>query len=98
MIIFSDGKRVQFSIDVYKAGHRRRLAAGLPFKLHFHVSRNTVFTLALTAEVPMKVISTLASHASIATTESYSHLINPSKIAGVDPWPMIGGTGAIGEG
>jgi integrase len=70
-------------------------AAGLPFKLHFHVSRHTFITLALTAGVPMKVISTLAGHASIATTEIYSHLINPAKIAGVDALPVIGGAAEI---
>lgn len=65
-------------------------AAGLPFKLHFHVSRHTFITLALTAGVPMKVISTLAGHSSIATTEIYSHLISPAKIAGVDALPVLG--------
>ena len=70
-------------------------AAGLPFKLHFHVSRHTFITLALTAGVPMKVISTLAGHASIATTEIYSHLINPAKIAGVDALPVIGGAAEL---
>ncbi|MDT9547421.1 MAG: tyrosine-type recombinase/integrase [Chlorobium phaeovibrioides] len=64
--------------------------AGLPFRLHFHVSRHTFITLALTAGVPMKVISVLAGHASIATTEIYSHMINPAKIAGVDALPLIG--------
>ena len=70
-------------------------AAGLPFKLHFHVSRHTFITLALTAGVPMKVISTLAGHSSIATTEIYSHLINPAKIAGVDALPVIGGAAEL---
>ncbi|NTV47686.1 MAG: tyrosine-type recombinase/integrase, partial [Chlorobiales bacterium] len=66
-------------------------AAGLPFKLTFHVGRHTFISLGIAAGVPIKILSGLAGHATVNMTETYVHLLNPAKIAGVDALPVIGG-------
>lgn len=65
-------------------------AAGLPFKLTFHIGRHTFITLGIEAGVNIKVLSGLAGHASVAMTEAYVHLLSPAKLAGVDALPVIG--------
>lgn len=64
--------------------------AGIPFRLHFHISRHTYAALSLQGGVPIYNLSKMMGHSSVAMTEIYSHLIPEAKIAAVDALPTLG--------
>jgi integrase len=63
--------------------------AGLPFHLHFHISRHTYATLSLQGGVPIYNLSKMMGHSTVAMTEIYSHMISEAKIAAVDALPTL---------
>lgn len=64
------------------------LNAGLPFHLHYHISRHTYAALSLQGGVPIYNLSKMMGHSSVAMTEIYSHLIPEAKLAAVDALPV----------
>jgi integrase len=62
--------------------------AGIPFHLHFHVSRHTYAALSLQGGVPIYNLSKMMGHSRVSMTEIYSHLIPEAKIAAVDALPV----------
>ena len=63
--------------------------AGLPFNLHFHISRHTYAALSLQGGVPIYNLSKMMGHSTVAMTEIYSHMISDAKIAAVDALPTL---------
>jgi integrase len=57
--------------------------AALPFQLHFHVSRHTFATAAVTQGVDVYTVSKLLGHTNISTTQRYIELIGINKQAAV---------------
>lgn len=53
---------------------------GLPFSLHFHISRHTFATIGLNKGVDVKTISTLMGHTSVLTTEKVYASVLPSTL------------------
>jgi integrase len=53
--------------------------ANIDKHIHFHVSRHTFATLALSRGVDIYTVSKLMGHSSVAVTEIYANLINKKK-------------------
>ena len=53
---------------------------GLPFSLHFHISRHTFATIGLNKGVDVKTISTLMGHSSVVVTEKVYASVLPSTL------------------
>jgi len=69
--------------------HRLGVDAGLTWKLHFHASRHTFATLALTQGNDLYTVSKLLGHREIATTQVYSHIIDSKKVDAVNQLPVL---------
>ena len=54
-------------------------SAGIKKYIHFHVSRHTWATLAITRGVDIYTVSKLMGHSSVAITEIYANLINEKR-------------------
>lgn len=65
------------------------LSAGLKFRLHFHVSRHTFATSALTAGVDHYTVSKLLGHTDIGTTQRYIRLVDSKRLAAVQSLPDV---------
>ncbi|WP_041467352.1 tyrosine-type recombinase/integrase [Chlorobium phaeobacteroides] len=72
------------------------IRAGLPFKLHFHVSRHTFATMNLTAGCDLYTVSKLLGHREIKTTQIYGRIVDSKKLDAVQALPVL--QGAIGNG
>jgi site-specific recombinase XerD len=53
--------------------------AGIKKHIHFHVSRHSWATLALTRGVDIYTVSKIMGHSSVAITEIYANLINKKR-------------------
>ncbi len=65
------------------------LSAGLPFRLHFHVSRHTFATMAITAGVDHYTVSKLLGHTDIGTTQRYIRLVDSKRLEAVQALPSV---------
>lgn len=65
------------------------LSAGLPFRLHFHVSRHTFATAAITAGVDHYTVSKLLGHTDIGTTQRYIRLVDTKRLDAVQALPSV---------
>lgn len=63
--------------------------AGLNWPLHFHSSRHTFATLALTQGNDLFTVSKLLGHREIGTTQVYSHIIDAKKVDAVNQLPVL---------
>ncbi len=59
-------------------------AAGIKKKIHYHVSRHTWATLAISRGVDIYTVSKIMHHSSVAITEIYSNLIDKKKFEVAD--------------
>jgi len=64
-------------------------AANLPFRLHFHVSRHTFATMAITAGVEHYTVSKLLGHTDIGTTQRYIRLVDTKRLEAVQALPAV---------
>lgn len=64
-------------------------AAGIDKKVTFHVARHTFATLALTAEIPIEVVSDLLNHSDIATTQIYAEIIGKQKVVAANKFDNL---------
>ena len=69
---------------VQLAVHRYALAAGLPHDVHPHVLRHSFATHMLEGGADVRVVQELLGHASVATTQIYTHVTENAKRAAVD--------------
>ena len=69
--------------------HKLGTDAGLSWSLHFHSSRHTFATLALTQGSDLFTVSKLLGHREIGTTQVYSHIIDSEKIDAVNQLPVL---------
>jgi integrase len=60
--------------DIYKI-----LCPSLSINIHFHVSRHSWATLALSKGVDIYTVSKIMGHSSVAITEIYANLINKKR-------------------
>ncbi len=65
------------------------LSAGLPFRLHFHVSRHTFATAAITAGVDHYTVSKLLGHTDIGTTQRYIRLVDSKRLEAIQSLPSV---------
>ncbi len=63
--------------------------SGLSWRLHFHASRHTFASLALSAGTAFFTVSKLLGHRDLKTTEIYSHLNPKDQIKAVQGMPML---------
>jgi len=59
--------------------HGWAVRAGISKKVTFHVGRHTFATLALSAGVPLKVVSDYLGHSSVVQTEVYARLLEDER-------------------
>ena len=83
--VFILPSRVRLGIILDNWGIR----AGLPFKLHFHISRHTFATLSITSGADLYTVSKLLGHSEIKTTQIYAQIIDQKKIDAVQSLPVI---------
>lgn len=76
-------------VQIGKILHQWSEEAGLPFRLHFHVSRHTFAVLALASGVDIYTVSKLLGHADIATTQRYARIVDESKVKAVKLFPVL---------
>jgi integrase len=62
---------------------------GLDKDLHFHVSRHTFATLALTDDIDIFTVSKLMGHSKVSTTQIYAKLIDEKKREAMDKMPEL---------
>jgi integrase len=65
------------------------IRAGLPFRLHFHVSRHSFATMSLTFGCDLYTLSKLLGHRGIKTTQIYGQIIDQKKLDAVRSLPVI---------
>ncbi len=63
--------------------------SGLNWRLHFHASRHTFASLALSAGTASFTVSKLLGHRDLKTTEIYSHSNQKDQIKAVEGFPML---------
>lgn len=69
--------------------HKLGASAGLNWLLHFHSSRHTFATLALTQGNDLFTVSKLLGHREIGTTQVYSHIVDSKKVDAVNQLPVL---------
>lgn len=63
--------------------------SGLAWRLHFHSSRHTFASLALSAGTAFFTVSKLLGHRDLKTTEIYSHSNQKDQIKAIEGLPML---------
>ena len=63
--------------------------SGLSWRLHFHASRHTFASMALSAGTAFFTVSKLLGHRDLQTTEIYSHSFQKDQIEAVQGFPML---------
>ncbi len=63
--------------------------SGLNWRLHFHSSRHTFASMALSSGMAFFTVSTLLGHKDLKTTEIYSHSNQKDRIKAIQGLPML---------
>ena len=77
--------RPQLGVVLNEWGFR----SGLAWRLHFHSSRHSFASLALSAGTAFFTVSKLLGHRDMKTTEIYSHSFQKDQIEAVQGFPML---------
>ena len=77
--------RSQLGVTLNEWGFR----SGLSWRLHFHASRHTFASMALSAGTAFFTVSKLLGHRDLQTTEIYSHSFQKDQIEAVQGFPML---------
>jgi len=77
--------RSQLGVVLNEWGFR----SGLAWRLHFHISRHSFVSLALSAGTAFFTVSRLLGHRDMKTTEIYSHSFQKDQIEAVQGFPML---------
>ena len=83
--VFVLPKRSRISIILHLWG----TSANIPWQLHFHASRHTFATLALTHGNDLFTVSKLLGHTEIKTTQIYGQIIDSKKVDAVNQLPVL---------
>ncbi len=77
--------RPRLGIVLNEWGYR----SGLNWRLHFHASRHTFASMALSAGTAFFTVSKLLGHRDLKTTEIYSHSNQKDQIKAIEGLPML---------
>lgn len=64
-------------------------AAGIAKNIHFHVSRHTFATLALSSGADLYTVSKLCGHTSVLTTQRYAKVVDEARRKAIEAVPSI---------